>query len=148
MIKRKRWWIICGAALLSLALVSTGCGKKADPRYRPDTLPGKISNLTVSVDDGKAILEWSIPDQRERAPYVRIFRSALKRSGGDCPGCPRIYAILDYLPLRDALSTEEGKCRYVDGTIRRGFIYSYRLVLCTSSDTCGEQSNTAEVVIP
>ncbi len=139
---------MCGAAAVSLALISAGCGKKADPRYRPDTLPEKISNLTVSVDDGKAILEWKIPAQRDRTGYFRVFRSALKADGGNCPGCPRIYAILDYLPLRGARSREEGNFRYVDGTIRGGFIYSYRLVLCTSSDTCGEQSNTAEVVIP
>lgn len=135
-------------AVFSLALLCAGCGKKADPRYPHDSYPEKVSDLTVSVDKGGAVLEWGIPGRWDRAGHVRIFRSALKTDGGECPTCPRIYAIVEYLPLRDARVKETGRFRYVDRTIRRGFSYSYRLVICTSSGTCGERSDTAEIVIP
>ena len=148
MTKRNRLWIVFGVATFSLALLCAGCGKKADPRYPHDNYPERVSNLEVSIDGGKAALEWGIPGQWDRAGQVRIFRSALKVNGTDCSNCPRIYAVVEYLPLRDARSKEEGRFRYVDGNIRRGFSYSYRLVICTSSGTCGEESNTAEIVIP
>ncbi|MDD5724200.1 MAG: hypothetical protein PHY29_10760 [Syntrophales bacterium] len=148
MIKRNRLWIVFGAATFSLALLCSGCGKKADPRYPRDSYPEKVSNLEVSINGGRTVLEWGIPGQWDRAGQVRIFRSALKVDGGDCPNCPRIYAAVEYLPLRDARSKEAGRFRYVDKNIRRGLSYSYRLVICTSSGICGEESNTAEIDIP
>ncbi|TFG91941.1 MAG: hypothetical protein E4H15_04800 [Syntrophobacterales bacterium] len=148
MTKRNRLWMVFGIAAFSLVLLCTGCGKKGDPRYPHDSYPEKVSNLEVSIDGEGAALEWSVPGQWDRAGHVRIFRSALKVEGSDCLNCPRIYAIVEYLPLRNARSKEEGRFRYVDRNIRKGFSYSYRLVICNSSGTCGEESNTVEMAIP
>ncbi|MBW2675040.1 MAG: hypothetical protein JRD89_16785 [Deltaproteobacteria bacterium] len=148
MIKKNRLWIIFGVATVSLVLLFAGCGKKADPRYPDDSYPEETSNLEVSVDGERAVLEWGITGRWDRAGHVRIFRSALKTDGRECPTCPRVYAILEYLPLRDARSKKEGRFRYVDENIKKGFSYSYRLVICTSSGICGEKSNTAEITIP
>jgi hypothetical protein len=131
-----------------MVLLCVGCGKKADPRYPHYSYPEKVSDLTVAIDEGKALLEWSIPGRWDRAGKARILRSALEEGSKDCPNCPRIYAIVEYLPLREARSKEEGRFRYVDTKIRRGFSYSYRVVICASSDICGEESNTAEIVAP
>lgn len=148
MIQRNRGWRFLISAILFMALLCAGCGKKADPRYPHASYPEKVSDLAVSVDGGKAILEWGIPGEWDRAGEARIFRSALQKGGSDCPNCPRIYAIVKYLPLRDARAEEGERFRYVDTTIRRGFSYSYRVVICTSSDICGEESNTVEIDIP
>ncbi len=149
MIKGNKVSISFLIAVFSLALLCAGCGKKADPRYPLDSYPEKVSGLEVSIDGGRAVLGWGIPGQWDRVGHVRIFRSALKTDGGDCPNCPRIYAVVEYLPLRDARSKgEEGRFSYVDRNIRRGFSYAYRVVICTSSGTCGEESNTAEIAIP
>ena len=148
MIKGNKVSIFLVIAVFSLVLLCAGCGKKADPRYPHDSYPEKVSDLTVSIDEGRAVLEWGIPGQWDRAGSVRIFRSALKVDGSDCPGCPRIYAVVEYLPLRDVRSKEKGKFRYVDRNIRRGFSYSYRLVICSSSGMCGEESKTVEIVVP
>ncbi len=148
MTRGRRISICCVIAISSLALLCVGCGKKGDPRYPDNSYPVKVEDLAISFDGEKAILEWSIPGRWDRAGYARIFRSALKAQGSSCPNCPRIYAILDYLPLRDVRSTEKGIFRYVDRNIREGFLYSYRLVICSSSGRCGEQSNTADKEIP
>ncbi|MDO9514492.1 MAG: hypothetical protein Q7J01_00130 [Syntrophales bacterium] len=148
MTKRSRLWMVFGVATVSLALLCAGCGKKADPRYPHNSYPEKVTNLEVSIDGGSAVLDWGAPGEWDRAGHVRIFRSALKTNGSDCPTCPRIYAILEYLPLRDVRSKGEGRFRYVDRNIRRGFLYSYRLVICTSSGRCGEESNTEEITVP
>ena len=147
MIQRNRGWGLLISAILFMALLCAGCGKKADPRYPDYDYPAKVTDLAVSVDEGKAVLEWGIPGQWERTGYVRIFRSALKTDGGGCPGCPRIYAILEYLRLRDVRSKEGEKFRYVDRNIREGFSYSYRVVICNPSGTCGDQSNTADIEV-
>jgi len=145
MIKRNRLWIVFGVAAFSLALLCAGCGKKADPRYPDVGYPGEVSDLKVSIDDGKAVLEWSVPGEWGRTGHVRIFRSALKTNGADCPNCPRVYAIVEYLPLGDLPLSEKGRFRYLDRNIRKGFSYSYRVVICSSSGMCGGESNTAEI---
>lgn len=148
MMRGRRISISCIIAISSLALLCAGCGKKGDPQYPEHRYPVKVEDLAVSSDAGKTILKWTIPGQWDRAGYARIFRSALKINGGKCPECPRIYTVLEYLPLRDARSEEEQVFRYVDHTIRPGFFYSYRLVVCPSSGICGERSNTADIEIP
>lgn len=148
MIKGNKVAISFVLAVFSLALLCAGCGKKADPRYPIDSYPGKVSDLAVSIEEGKAVLQWGVPVQRDRAGQVRVSRSALKTDGSDCPTCPRVYAVVDRLPLRDARAAEEGRFRYVDGKIREGFSYSYRVAVCTPSGVCGEESNTAEITVP
>lgn len=133
-------------AVCSLALLCAGCGKKADPRYPRDDYPEKVSDLAVSVDGGKAVLQWG--GRWDRTGSVRVFRSALKVDGSGCPTCPRVYSVVERRALRDARATEKGRFRYVDEKIRGGFSYSYRVVICTSSGRCGEESNTAETTIP
>ena len=143
----RRISIYCIVAISSLALLCVGCGKKGDPRYPEQRYPVKVEDLAVFSDGGKIILKWTIPGEWDRGGYARIFRSALKTNGGQCPDCPRIYTVLAYLPLRDTRSEGE-TFTYVDPHVRPGFFYSYRLVVCTSSGNCGERSNTAAIEIP
>ncbi|MBW2544335.1 MAG: hypothetical protein JRD43_02445 [Deltaproteobacteria bacterium] len=146
MMKRDKLWAILIVAAFFLSIFCAGCGKKADPRYPHVDYPGEISDLKVSIDkEGRAVLEWSVPVERGDAGHVKILKSALKTDGTDCPDCPRIYVITGYLPLRDLSLDEKGRFMYLDRNIRRGFLYSYRVVICNSSGMCGGESNTAKV---
>ena len=147
MMRGKRISIYCIMVICFLALLCAGCGKKGDPRYPKHRYPVKVDDLAVSSDAGTIVLKWTIPGQWDRGGYARIFRSALKTNGEKCPECPRIYTVLEYLPLRDTRSEEE-TFTYVDPHVRPGFFYAYRVVICTSSGNCGERSNTAAIEIP
>ncbi|MBN2539232.1 MAG: hypothetical protein JXB09_04215 [Deltaproteobacteria bacterium] len=139
-------WAILMLLVFSLSIISTGCGKKADPRYPDVDYPGEVSDLKVFIDTkDRAVLEWSVPKELGYAGHVRILKSALKTESDDCPDCPRIYAIVGYLPLDDLKQGAKGRFVYLDRNIRRGFLYSYRVILCNSSGMCGEQSNMATV---
>ncbi len=128
-------------------LLFAGCGKKADPRYSLEVYPDKVSNLMVSAESDRIILKWDMPNDWDRSAQVRVLRSALKLGGIECKNCPRIYALLQSIPLRDARSKEAGKFFYVDRNIREGFSYSYRVVICTYSGVCGEESNASEISV-
>ena len=146
MMKRNRLWVTLIIVVSFLAILCIGCGKKADPRYLHANYPGEVSDLNVSVDkEGGTVLEWSVPGKRGHAEHVKILKSTLKTDGSYCPDCPRIYVIAGYLPLRDLSLDEKGRFVYLDRNIRRGFLYSYRVVICNSSGMCGGESNTAKV---
>ena len=149
MMRKNELWAILIMAAFFLAIFCVGCGKKADPRYPHVDYPGEVSDLEVSIDTkGRTVLRWSIPGERGYAGHVRILKSALKADNNSCPDCPRIYAIAGYLPLRDLRLDEKGRFIYLDRNIRRGFLYSYRIVICDSPDMCGEESNAAQIEIP
>ncbi|MCD6486916.1 MAG: hypothetical protein J7K35_06295 [Syntrophobacterales bacterium] len=148
MMKRDSLWIILIITVFSLAVFCSGCGKKADPRYLNINYPEPVSDLDVSIDKDGIVLKWSIPGERVYAGHVRILKSALRTDDDNCPDCPRIYVIAGDLPLRDLRRDEKRKFIYLDRSIRRGFSYAYRIMICDSSDMCGEESNTARVEIP
>jgi hypothetical protein len=149
MMKRNTLWASLIMTAFFLSIFCSGCGKKADPRYLHVNYPAEVSDLKVSIDkEGRTVLEWSVPKERGYAGKVRILKSALKKDGSNCPDCPRIYVIVGHFPLRDLRLDEKGRFVYLDRNIRKGFFYSYRVVICDSHGMCGEESNTAQIAIP
>ncbi|MEA1971509.1 MAG: hypothetical protein U9N37_07840 [Thermodesulfobacteriota bacterium] len=149
MMKRNTLWAILIMTAFFLSIFCSGCGKKADPRYPYVDYPGEVSDLKASIDkEGRVVLEWGVPGEIGHAWHVKILKSALKTDGTDCPDCPRIYVIAGYLPLRDLRLDEKRRFMYLDRNIRRGFLYSYRVVICNSSGMRGGESNTAQIEIP
>jgi len=148
MMRRNELWTTLIITVSFLTIFCVGCGKKADPRYLHLNYPEAVSDLDVSIDKDGAALEWSIPEERGHAGHVRILKSVLKTDDNNCPDCPRIYIIAGYLPLRDLRLDEKGEFVYLDRNIRRGFLYSYKIVICDSPGICGEESNTADIEIP
>lgn len=148
MMRRNTLWATLIIAVFFLIIFCVGCGKKANPRYVHVNYPETVSDLDVSIDKDGAVLKWSISGEPEYAGHVKVLKSALKSNGSDCPDCPRIYVIAGYLPLRDLSPDEKGWFVYLDRNIRRGFLYSYRVVICDSHGMCGEESNTAKIEIP
>ncbi len=131
-----------------IVIFCAGCGKKADPHYSSPDYPGPVSDLDVSVVKDGAALKWSVPAQYGDRGYVKILKSALKSGDNRCPHCPRIYTIAGYIQLRDLKMDEKKRFIYLDRNIRKGFHYSYRVVICDSRDDCGEKSNPAQMEIP
>ncbi|MBW2630426.1 MAG: hypothetical protein JRC90_01455 [Deltaproteobacteria bacterium] len=148
MMKRNNLWAILIMTAFFLSIFCSGCGKKADPRYLHVNYPETVSDLDVSIDKDGAVLKWSIPGERGHADHVRILKSALKADDNSCPHCPRIYVIVGYFPLRDLRLDEKGRFVYLERNIRKGFLYSYRVVICDSTGMCGGESNTAQIEIP
>ncbi|MBW2558053.1 MAG: hypothetical protein JRD69_04345 [Deltaproteobacteria bacterium] len=149
MMKSDKLWAILIIAAFFLSIFCAGCGKKADPRYLHVNYPEPVSDLDVSIDkDGRAVLKWCIPGEPGHAGHVKILKSALKADDSSCPDCPRIYAIAGDLSLRDLRLDEKGQFVYLDRNIRRGFFYSYRVVICDSSGMCGGESNTSRIEMP
>jgi len=58
---RNSLWTVLIVAVSFLTILSTGCGKKADPRYLHVNYPEAVSDLDVSIDKDGAVLKWSIP---------------------------------------------------------------------------------------
>ncbi len=130
--------------LVALLLIYTGCGLKSDPIPPKIKLPAAITDLSVESSREGILLAWSI-DPREKIGTFRIFRTEPVPGIVACPGCPQDYRPLRTIPLTDAgLRSEEGKkFYYVDGDVRAGFFYSYRIAVCDRSEHCGAASNEA-----
>jgi len=145
--RKNRVWTTLIISVSLAVIFCAGCGKKADPRFPSARCPGTVTDLDVSVVEGGAALKWSVPGGHGEG-YAMILKSALKSEDNNCPTCPRIYTIAGYVQLRDLKMDEEKRFIYLDRNIRRGFHYCYRIVICDSSDVCGERSNTAQIEIP
>lgn len=130
---------------LVLCAAFAACGKKAPPRPSYFVIP-QVSDL-AAVASGKAVtLSWKLPDAKADVARTRVYRSELQTESGFCPGCPRNFELIaELLPVD--LKPENGLAKFTDYNVKVGFLYSYKLALCSSAGICGEESNTAETRI-
>lgn len=135
------------AVIFLLALNSAGCGKKGDPVYPGAVYPETVSDLTVSVKEQVMEICWNVSDEDTTIKRIRILRSETKLDGNFCSDCPRNYSILTELSPKDPMvfRKADGSFCYRDSHIRKGFLYSYRVSVCTSSGVCSEESDRAEL---
>lgn len=139
--------IILVAVIFSLVFYIAGCGKKGDPVYPEVVYPAAVSDLTVSLE-GKGIeLSWNAPDKVSKIKLIKILKSEIRLDNNFCPTCPRNYSLITELSLKDPMISkrDDGGFGYRDNRIRKGFLYSYRVLLCTSSSVCSEESSRAEL---
>lgn len=135
------------AGIFALPLIFAGCGLKGDPIPPKIKLPAAIADLSVESSREGVSLAWSI-DPLQRVGAFQLLRSAPVRGNEACPGCPQEYRPLRAIPLSDiGLRSEEGKkFYYVDGDVRPGYFYSYRIAVCDKSGRCGALSNEAGAI--
>ena len=136
------------AALLIFSLSHlSGCGKKANPLPPDVILPKGVSQLSVHRTGEGIGLAWTMPAEAAGVTGFRILRSELETAGGDCPGCPREYALLaDLSPgARELVRESGGKYRYNDFMVKRGRLYSYRVVACHGSGICSDAPDSVEL---
>lgn len=139
--------IILVAVILALVFSIGGCGKKGDPVYPQVVYPATVSDLTVSLK-GKGIeLGWNVPDKSSKIKLIRILKSEIRLDDNFCATCPRTFSLMDEFSSKNPVLSKRGdnEMGYRDREIRTGFLYSYRVLLCTSSSVCSEESNIAEL---
>jgi len=139
--------IILVAVILALVFSVTGCGKKGDLVYPKVVYPDAVSDLTVNLKGEGIELGWNIPDKSGKIKRIKILKSEIRLDGDFCATCPRTFSLMDEFSSKDPLLSKRGDSEmgYRDREIRKGFLYSYRVLLCTSSDVCSEESNIAEL---
>jgi hypothetical protein len=78
----------------------------------------------------------------------KLEKSGLDVKGGDCPGCPRTFAVIAEIGANQEACNHKGGtlCRYRDVSVTRGFHYSYRLLSCKGTERCETLSPAAEIV--
>jgi hypothetical protein len=133
--------------LLCFALLFCGCGKKGDPKYSVVDYHEVISDLNVSEDGERAVLNFTISEGAD-IDRVKIYRSEIGLDSGDCPECPREYREIADLSLSDPTleKKKDGGFMYSDYDIKRGFLYSYRISACGHSGMCGNRSNAVDFI--
>jgi len=139
--------VVLIALIPAFFFIITGCGKKGDPNYRGAVYPAPVSDLSVSLK-GKGIeLGWNVPDKSVVIRLVKILKGETKLDSDFCNTCPRNFYIMGEFSTKDPLLSKMNGIgyRYRDKDIREGFLYSYRVLLCTSSSVCSAESNLAEV---
>jgi hypothetical protein len=133
--------------LITLLLISTGCGLKTDPAPPKIKLPAAITDLSVDSSREGILLAWSL-DPREKIGSFRVLRSEPVRASEACPGCLQVYRPLRTIPLTDTGLRSEGgkKFYYVDWDVSTGYFYSYQIAVCDRSGRCGPVSNEAGLI--
>lgn len=129
------------AALVLVAALAAGCGKKGDP-IPPRLMPMPVmADLTAEAVPEGIRLRWAAPGTIRRIDHFRIVRSDASAEAA-CPGCPQEYRPLASLRIDDPALQRAGEVAfgYLDGSVAAGRFYSYRVSACDSRGRCGEPS--------
>lgn len=141
---------MCSLLAFLLGLSLEGCGRKGDP-IPPGMVPlPAVEDLKISrAASGGIQLSWTLPAEHADISRIRILRSDLEIAGDECPGCPRQYAVLAELSLRDARLQRVGArgARYIDDDVKRGWLYTYKIVLCDFFGSCGKDSRPVDLKV-
>ena len=143
--RRDRLILVIAALMLVTVMIAAGCGKKGDP-IPPRTKPlPVISDLSVGSVPSGIELRWSVSGTGDVIGSFKIGRSERAPEGGACPGCPQEYQPIGALNVRQERLPVGGKrdLSYIDGDVKEGHYYSYRIVFCASNGFCGGASNEA-----
>ncbi len=136
--------------VFSLVVFCLSCGKKADPHCPHISYPAAVSDLNAIIKGGNIELDWTVKEKDTDGLRLRILRSELETEGDDCLGCPRRYFLIAELSSRDPKLRWAGENRvtYLDAGVRGGYLYSYKILTCSSSGACSDESNIEEMKFP
>jgi len=140
--RRKRLFASLMASFIMMILVFAGCGKMGDPIPPRIKLPVVNDLAATSLPEG-ILLGWSLDVRPDGIGRFKILRSVTIRGEEACPGCPQDYRPFRTVTPGDGRLRREGATgfRYTDTDVKGGSFYSYRIVVCDHSDSCGEMSN-------
>ena len=135
--------------LLCVALWSSACGKKGEPRAPELVAPKPIQNLSARIDATGVTLTWNRPTEyvdgralKDLASFV-IFRKELSAS---CPDCPVPYRPLTTVFVEDHEKfIKQKQYRYIDMEVRPQAMYRYRVSPQLTDGSLGGPSNEVEV---
>jgi len=139
--------LVVGLVLLAL---SSGCGKKGDPRAPELATPQPIKNLSARPERAGIVLTWNRPTEyvdgtaiKDLASFV-IFRKDISPT---CPDCPVAYRPLTTLNVEDREKfVKQKRYRYVDEQAPPKMTYRYRVSSQLLDGSLSAPSNEVEVV--
>jgi hypothetical protein len=132
-----------------IVLLSSGCGKKGEPRAPELTMPQLIKNLTAKPDRNGIVLTWSRPTEyvdgkplTDLTGFV-IFRKDLSPT---CPECPVPYRPLTAVNVEDREKfVKQKQYRFIDENAQAQMIYRYRVSSQLKDGSLSNPSNEVEV---
>jgi hypothetical protein len=138
-------------ALLAMVLIalSSGCGKKGDPRAPELATPKVITNLSGTSGPNGVILTWSRPTEyvdgrpiKDLSSFV-IFR---KEIAPTCPDCLVPYRPLTTVSVDDREKfVKQKQYRFIDEEAQPKAVYRYRVSARLTDGSLSEPSNEIEI---
>jgi predicted small lipoprotein YifL len=127
-------------AILAVAGLVAGCGKKGPPKLPNIEAPAGVTNLTAVQQGEEIVLTWTAP----AAAGYQVYRSAEPAVEGDCEGCPILFKRVAKLP-----STSKGETPpsmvYREPSMP-GTRYYFKVVPYDDQGQLGPDSNIATIV--
>jgi hypothetical protein len=135
--------------LVCIALWSSACGKKGDPRAPELATPKVIQNLSARTGPTGVTLTWSRPTEyvdgrplKDLASFV-VFR---KEVSPTCLDCPVPYRQLTTVYVEDREKfVQQKQYSFIDQEVRPGVVYRYRVSPQLTDGSLGGPSNEVEV---
>ena len=137
-------FFICATAVWASIAVSSifGCGKKAPPLPPRSNPVPPVTDLSHELQDARVFLTWSIPDDVKRGAFGEgksvLFRAETGLTDEPCPDCPLSFLRIAELPI---LHGESVPAPSYAEEVRRGFRYTYKVVLYMDNGVVGGPSN-------
>jgi predicted small lipoprotein YifL len=127
-------------AILMVAVLAGGCGKKGPPKLPDIEAPDGVTNLAAVQQGEEIVLTWT----STAAAGFQVYRSAEPVADGDCEGCPILFKRMAELP-----STGEGETPtsmvYREPSMA-GTRYHFKVVPYDDQGQLGPDSNIATIV--
>ncbi|HEY6363600.1 MAG TPA: hypothetical protein VI585_02295 [Candidatus Binatia bacterium] len=134
---------------LMLTLLSSGCGKKADPRAPELATPRVIENLTARPVANGVALTWRRPTEYVDGSELKDLAGFLiyrKDISPTCPDCPVPYRPLTTLDVEDQEKfVKQKQYRYVDEEVQDKMTYRYRVSSQLKDGSLSQPSNEVEI---
>jgi len=137
------------AAILALVLLAGmlfGCGRKLPPSQPSQYMPPVVADLSFRLEENRVKLSWTVPqpqDKDQPAPAgFRIFRARQLSSEADCSTCK-----LDFRQTGDVTSKgkKPGSPLHFSETLLPGYKYVYKVVAYDAKGFDGKDSKSIEV---
>ena len=133
--------------MIIIAFLLSGCGKKGPP-IPPGRKPvPAVSDLKYSIDENILTLAWTIPGEKEieKTAFNGFIVYRYKRPFSDslCKKCPKLFQEVSNIPADikiDKPGYENKNFKYCE-KIEKGYVYTYKVVLCTKDGVQSRDSN-------
>jgi predicted small lipoprotein YifL len=131
-------------SIIMILMVLVGCGLKGNPIPYPILSKSKpvIKDIQAVSEGDAVILKWNLHDKDGLANFIGIERSEVGTPGNECKDCPRIYAKVGQISVKEVMQVEKEQkaLSFTDNKVVKGKIYNYRLMLCDNKEICSEAS--------
>ena len=127
-----------------LAVNLSGCGLKENP-VTLSTLSDNVrivQNLKASVSDKAVHLMWDFQGREDQKGYIVIEKSELDSAGNECKDCPKTYARIGQISLKNTKEESAAYKGFTDKKITHGKTYYYRIMFCDEFNACFENDIT------